>query len=113
MSGHVDAAHDVVYNLLSLAARYGFVPNGGRVYYLNRSQPPLLSRMVFDLWSATGCQDEGLVKYALPLLCREHDYFTRGVRRNEHVDPEALTLECREHDYFTRRLGSTTTSREG
>ncbi|KAJ8927271.1 hypothetical protein NQ314_020274 [Rhamnusium bicolor] len=33
-------------NLLSLVERYGFVPNGSRVYYLNRSQPPLLSLMV-------------------------------------------------------------------
>ena len=21
--------------------RFGFIPNGGRIYYLNRSQPPL------------------------------------------------------------------------
>ncbi|KAJ8927272.1 hypothetical protein NQ314_020275 [Rhamnusium bicolor] len=33
-------------NLISFVERYGFVPNGGRVYYLNRSQPPLLSLMV-------------------------------------------------------------------
>lgn len=33
-------------NLLSLVDRFGFVPNGSRVYYLNRSQPPLLALMV-------------------------------------------------------------------
>ncbi|KAJ8912204.1 hypothetical protein NQ315_003808 [Exocentrus adspersus] len=33
-------------NLLSFVERYGYVPNGGRVYYLNRSQPPLLTLMV-------------------------------------------------------------------
>ncbi|CAH1154572.1 unnamed protein product [Phaedon cochleariae] len=36
----------VLENFLSLVERYGFVPNGSRVYYLNRSQPPLLSLMV-------------------------------------------------------------------
>jgi alpha,alpha-trehalase len=28
---------------------FGFVPNGGRLYYLNRSQPPLLADMVLAL----------------------------------------------------------------
>ncbi|XP_056648764.1 trehalase-like [Diorhabda sublineata] len=36
----------ILDNFLSLVNRYGFVPNGSRVYYLNRSQPPLLSLMV-------------------------------------------------------------------
>jgi len=30
----------------SLIARYGFIPNGTRTYYLGRSQPPFLSLMV-------------------------------------------------------------------
>ena len=36
-------------NLLDDVATFGFVPNGGRLYYLNRSQPPLLSEMVLAL----------------------------------------------------------------
>lgn len=33
--------------------RFGFMPNGNRVYYLNRSQPPLLILMVFNYFQAT------------------------------------------------------------
>ena len=36
---------------------HGFVPNGGRVYYLLRSQPPLLSPMVYEYYLATGDLD--------------------------------------------------------
>lgn len=31
----------------------GFVPNGGRTYYLSRSQPPLLSEMVSAVYNVT------------------------------------------------------------
>jgi len=33
---------------------YGFVPNGGRVYYVQRSQPPLLIPMVDSYLNKTG-----------------------------------------------------------
>lgn len=36
----------MIENFLSMVERFGFVPNGGRVYYLSRSQPPLLIPMV-------------------------------------------------------------------
>lgn len=39
----------MIENFLSVVKRYGFVPNGGRVYYLSRSQPPLLIPMVRTL----------------------------------------------------------------
>ena len=37
-------------NLLYLADRYGFVPNGSRTYYLCRSQPPYLAHMAADVY---------------------------------------------------------------
>lgn len=36
----------MIENFLSMVERYGFIPNGGRVYYLMRSQPPMLIPMV-------------------------------------------------------------------
>lgn len=39
-------ARGIVNNLLEYVAEFGFVPNGGRIYYLTRSQPPMLSDMV-------------------------------------------------------------------
>lgn len=41
-----ETSRGMIENMLSFVKRYGFVPNGSRVYYLNRSQPPLLSFMV-------------------------------------------------------------------
>lgn len=41
---NVTAASEMA-NLLALLQRYGHVPNGARTYYINRSQPPLLSQM--------------------------------------------------------------------
>lgn len=46
ITGMETTAKGMLENLLFLVRRYGFVPNGSRVYYLNRSQPPLLSLMV-------------------------------------------------------------------
>jgi neutral trehalase len=40
------SAQYVINNLLDDVNSFGFVPNGGRIYYLDRSQPPLLSEMV-------------------------------------------------------------------
>ncbi|RZC35606.1 trehalase [Asbolus verrucosus] len=41
-----DTVRGMLDNFLSLVDRYGFVPNGSRIYYLNRSQPPLLCLMI-------------------------------------------------------------------
>jgi alpha,alpha-trehalase len=41
-------AYYVISNLISDIQNFGFVPNGGRIYYLDRSQPPVLSEMVLQ-----------------------------------------------------------------
>lgn len=46
ISEMTQTAKGMIENMLSLVSRFGFVPNGSRVYYLNRSQPPLLALMV-------------------------------------------------------------------
>ncbi|XP_053680551.1 trehalase [Anopheles nili] len=40
-------------NFLSIIQRFGFIPNGGRIYYSMRSQPPLLCGMVKAYVDAT------------------------------------------------------------
>lgn len=37
------SAKGMIENFLSVIDRFGFIPNGGRIYYLARSQLPLLS----------------------------------------------------------------------
>uniref|UniRef100_K3WZ86 Trehalase n=1 Tax=Globisporangium ultimum (strain ATCC 200006 / CBS 805.95 / DAOM BR144) TaxID=431595 RepID=K3WZ86_GLOUD len=46
VSNMKQTARGVVNNLLEYVTEFGFVPNGGRIYYLTRSQPPMLSDMV-------------------------------------------------------------------
>ncbi|XP_023702103.1 trehalase [Cryptotermes secundus] len=43
----------ILENFLSMVEKYGFVPNGGRVYYVQRSQPPLLIPMVHSYVTQT------------------------------------------------------------
>ena len=52
---------------------FGFVPNGTRVYYLDRSQPPLLTLMALAIFEATG--DAEWLAEALPLLVKEYDFW--------------------------------------
>ncbi|CAN0283878.1 unnamed protein product, partial [Ectocarpus sp. 13 AM-2016] len=64
----VDTARGAVLNLLDDVDRFGFVPNGGRLYYTERSQPPLLSDMVCEVYSAR--PDRTFLARALPSLVR-------------------------------------------
>ncbi|TYZ56927.1 hypothetical protein PybrP1_001910 [[Pythium] brassicae (nom. inval.)] len=74
-------ARSVVNNLLEYVAEYGFVPNGGRIYYLTRSQPPLLADMVRVVAEAgkpesgNGAVDLGYLRVALPILEKEYKYW--------------------------------------
>ncbi|XP_014481857.1 PREDICTED: trehalase-like [Dinoponera quadriceps] len=63
----------MIENFLSMVDRYGFVPNGGRVYYLSRSQPPLLIPMVEKYYDFTSDR-EFLVKN-IALLEAEFEYW--------------------------------------
>lgn len=47
-------AKGMIENLLYLVEKLGYIPNGSRIYYLGRSQPPLLTAMVASYFAATG-----------------------------------------------------------
>ncbi len=42
----------MVNNFIDLQKRNGCIPNGNRVYYSSRSQPPVLALMLAMLWDA-------------------------------------------------------------
>jgi len=54
VSGMLATARGLVQNLLHMVTLLHFAPNGGRIYYAlpGRSQPPLLSRMVREIFEA-------------------------------------------------------------
>lgn len=46
LSEMTDTTRGILENFLFIVDNYGHIPNGGRIYYLARSQPPLLVPMV-------------------------------------------------------------------
>jgi alpha,alpha-trehalase len=77
-----ETALGVIMNLLTDIENFGFVPNGGRIYYLDRSQPPLLSEMVITYVTYMIDNDDGInnnitsfLNYAYPLLKIEYGYW--------------------------------------
>lgn len=75
VSGMCGTAGHVIENLLFLVQKHGFVPNGTRAYYLNRSQPPMLPRMVARYSEECFANPGDFLKRALPLLEREHAFW--------------------------------------
>ena len=49
LSGLNNISKDMVGNFLYLVKQFGFVPNGNRIYYLSRSQPPFLAMMAEEV----------------------------------------------------------------
>ncbi|KRT85218.1 hypothetical protein AMK59_227, partial [Oryctes borbonicus] len=73
VGGMAKTAGDMINNFLSLVDRYDHVPNGGRVYYIQRSQPPLLTHMAMKYFEAT--QDTLWLKNSIDLLEKEVNFW--------------------------------------
>ncbi|ORY35701.1 Six-hairpin glycosidase-like protein [Naematelia encephala] len=66
-------AWDVIQNFMDLVDVYGFVPNGGRKYYLDRSQPPVFVQMVDAYLKVTG--NVTILERALPAMENELEWW--------------------------------------
>ncbi|XP_078490269.1 trehalase isoform X1 [Ciona intestinalis] len=75
----------MIENFLQIIEEFGFIPNGGRIYYTRRSQPPFLIAMVKEYLEATG--DKEFLNLALPTLEKEYDFWMkhRNMEINGHV----------------------------
>lgn len=91
ISDMFETARNTVDNFAHVIRQLGFVPNGMRVYYATRSQPPLLSAMVRMLHNAS--QDLTLLKAVAPALAMERDYWT--LPECQHANPEPKDPPCR------------------
>lgn len=69
----VSTAKGLVDNFLERVGSVGFIPNGSRIYYLDRSQPPMLTPMVSEIYSVTG--DKKWLAEALPMLEKEYRFW--------------------------------------
>ncbi|KAH9831342.1 trehalase-domain-containing protein, partial [Rhodofomes roseus] len=61
-----DIANSTLQNFMDEIDTFGFIPNGGRIYYLDRSQPPMFTRMVADYVAATN--DMSILTRAIPAI---------------------------------------------
>lgn len=84
-----DTAKGIVTNLVSMIETFGHVLNGARAYYTNRSQPPLLSAMIVDIYNRTG--DLDFVRKSLPSLITEHNFWNSGMHRMNIEDSQGTT----------------------
>ncbi|XP_075219762.1 trehalase-like isoform X2 [Lycorma delicatula] len=68
-----DTVRGMLENFLSIVESYGFIPNGGRIYYAMRSQPPLLIPMVKSYLDVTG--DKEFLKNNIATLEKEFQFW--------------------------------------
>ncbi|KAJ0106585.1 hypothetical protein Patl1_17457 [Pistacia atlantica] len=80
-------AKSIVTNLISFIDTYGHVLSGSRAYYTSRSQPPLLSAMIHEIYKRTG--DLELVRKALPALLKEYQFWNTGIHSVTIQDSQA------------------------
>ena len=81
-----DLARDMTDNMLFEVEHYGGVLNANRTYYLTRSQPPFLSRMIADVLAAHGAfkgeaERHAWLVHAYPLAVANYGIWTRPEHR--------------------------------
>ncbi|VDK18083.1 unnamed protein product [Anisakis simplex] len=75
-SGMLNTVKSMIRNFESIVDRYGFIPNGGRVYYLGRSQPPMFIPIVYEYFEQT--KDVQFLKSILPALLKEFRFWNEN-----------------------------------
>lgn len=78
----------MIQNFVQMVREFGFVPNGGRIYYTNRSQPPFLIPIVELYLNAT--KDLDFVKGILEALEMEYSFW---------VTQRSVTVEFKNREY--------------
>lgn len=74
-------ANSTLQNFMDEIEQFGFIPNGGRIYYLNRSQPPVFIGMMLSYYNKTG--DAATLARALPIMEKELDWW--GTNRSVNI----------------------------
>ena len=100
--GRMELAKNNVDNMLWLVKKYGLMPNGNRTFFLNRSQPPFLSMMVYDVYEYY--KDENWLSEAFKTLETEYEFWM-----NKRISPIGLnhydcTIEECEYDEWAELL---------
>lgn len=89
-----DTARGIIENLLHLVKTLGHVPNGSRVYYKQRSQPPLLTKMVAQYVNYT--QDYSWLRKNIDTLEEELNYWINN--RQVKVSVNGINLRLYQYN---------------
>jgi alpha,alpha-trehalase len=73
--GEISRARDMVDNFVYEILNYGTILNANRTYFLSRSQPPFLTRMVLGVYEQTG--DMAWLRSTVPAIERYYRFWTR------------------------------------
>lgn len=93
-------------NFLDEIERFGFIPNGARLYYLNRSQPPLFTQMLHLYVTTTN--DTSLLHRALPLVEKELSWW-----HENRLESVSSPFTSRKHDVYQYRVNNSAPRPEG
>jgi alpha,alpha-trehalase len=80
----IDLAKNMVDNSIYEINHYGAILNANRTYYLTRSQPPFLTRMILAVFNFT--QDEQWLKSTLKAIETYYKYWTTPPKLNQETN---------------------------
>lgn len=100
ISGEIETAENMLDNFAYLIDEVGHIPNGNRIYYITRSQPPFFAAMI-DLLS-NYLSKEWQLKY-LTQLQKEYEFW---------MNKETRLVKLNENDYLNRYYDSDEIPRE-
>lgn len=86
----IDTVRGMVENFLHIVDTYGHIPNGGRIYYLMRSHPPLLLPMVQLYFDHT--KDLEFIKQHITVMEKEFQFWMTNRTVKIEKDGKHYTL---------------------
>src|SRR5215510_7562451 len=100
-SGRDDLVRSMVENFASLIDRYGHIPNGNRIYYLSRSQPPFFASMV-ELIAARSPDSTAIYAKFLPALSKEYAFWMEGAAALKPGEAHRRVVRLKDGTLFNR-----------
>lgn len=95
IDGQPELVLSMFNNFLDLQSTLPCIPNGNRLYYISRSQPPILCLMLDMLLASdtlTAAQAEELRRRALPMLEKEYNFWMKGLDQLNDTEAAACRV---------------------
>ncbi len=99
-SHQIQRIKNMVINFAFLIERFGFIPNGNRVYFTSRSQPPYFSYLLKML---VECGEKEWALRFTPQLEAEHRFWMRGMETLRVDHTATLHVVRIDHQTFLNR----------